>query len=132
MADEPQIIYEHSNTSGTMNFFTNDLRISHLYENKGVVLKGDQVVKAIDSNRVARVFEFSTILSASDFNTLEGYLRPVSAPDYSTAYPRFTKVYYDNTNYWANVEVICVEFSAQFLGNAEKWLVRLKFIEKTE
>jgi len=127
---DAQVVYEHSSTSGTIDFYTNDLRISHQYEAKGVVLRDNRDVLPVDANRVTRVFEFSAVISTSDFTTLEGQLRPSSAPDYTSGYPRLAYVRLDGSTTWTNVTVIATAFSGQMVG-PDKWLVRLKFVEHT-
>ena len=132
-----QLIYEHSNGSGTLNFQTNSLIIGHRYENKGVDYKDGKVYQVYDANRVGRTFRFSTVLTRTDFGTLEGLLRPASAPDYTTAYPRFTKVYYGVNTSWNNVEVVMKLEGARIWGfnsvtDDWDWIVTLFAEEKND
>lgn len=133
MVDTPTIEYEHSAAATHISMFTKDLKVTHLYEGKNVVLKDGRVGWARDLNRVIRVFDFSCRLSAANFLLIEGYLRPATIPDYSGIYPRFTKVYYDLTNSWANVEVMCTAFSARYTGAPDwEWTCTFTFKEKTD
>ena len=130
-----QLIYEHSNGSGTLNFHTNDLQVGHRYENKGVDYKDGKVYQVHDANRVGRIFRFSTLLSRADFGTLEGLLRPASAPDYTTAYPRFTEVYYGDATKWTNVEVVITSFVGRMSGRDASdvtWMCSITAEEKND
>jgi len=137
MADTPQIEYEHSAAATHIDMFTNDIEISLKFGRKEVIAKDGGALKVVDSNRVSLVFKFSCVLSATDMDLLfapdtPGYLHPASAPDYTTAYPRFVKVYYDATNYWENLEVVCTAASASFIGSSEQWDCKFIFEEKDD
>lgn len=131
-----QVIYKHSAAADAINMQTNDLQVSHKYENKGVDYKDGKVYKVYDANRVGRVFKFGTLLSRVDFGKLEGYLRPASVPNYSgTTYPRFTSVYYGDATKWDNVEVVITSFSGSMSGRDESdvtWMCTITAEEKND
>jgi hypothetical protein len=134
MVDTATIEYEHSAAADHIYFFTRNLTREHKYDNKDTIMK-DGAIKVIDSNRVQRVYSFTAQLSSTDAFKLEGYLRPGSAPDYSTAYPRFVKVYKTPTTYEENVEVVCVAFKMgppMPKGTDWEYQVSMTFKEKTE
>lgn len=131
-----QITYKHSAGDAAIDFQTNDLTITHRYDNKGVDYKDGKVYQVHDANRVGRIFKFSTLLSRADFVTLEGLLRPASAPDYSgTAYPEFTAVYTGDATKYSNVEVVITAFTGRMSGRDASdvtWMCSITAEEKND
>ena len=135
MVDQ-QVTYEHSAVSGTIAFRTSNLRIRRVFLGKGTDTHADGVIKAYDANRYQRIFTLTAIMSGAEYKAFDDLMSPGAGlePDYTTAYPRFTKVFYTNTLSWLNVEVICTEEDAAPSGRLEgdqAWAVTLKFEEKT-
>lgn len=129
--------YEHSAVSGTIAFKTSNLRIRRVFIGKGTDIHEDGVIKAYDANRYQRIFTLTALMSGAEYKAFDDLMSPGagSEPDYSTAYPRFTKVFYTNTLSWTNVEVICTELDAVPSGRLEgdmAWAVTMKFEEKSE
>ena len=133
-----QVTYEHSSLSGTIPLPTNSLRITRVFLNKGTDIHEDGVIKAHDANRYQRKFELTAILSGVNYKAMDDLMSPTAGndPDYTTAYPRFTEVYYSNTLKWTNIEVICTEFGPAVvngrLDGDQAWAVTMKFEEKTD
>ena len=129
-----QLTYEHSAISGTKGIKTKNLRIPLNFISKGTDLGDAGTAKAYDANRWQRTFKFTAIMSGADYKIFLDYFTPATAPDYTTAYPRFTEVYYSNTLKFTNVEVICTEFDPIQIGRLEgdqAWAVTMTFEEKS-
>ena len=135
MVDQ-QVTYEHSAVSGTIAFKTNNLRIRRIFLNKGTDIHEDGTIKAFDANRYQRIFTLTATMSGAEYKAFDDLMSPGagSEPDYTTAYPRLTKVFYTNALSWSNVEVICTILDAVMSGRLDgdqAWAVLLEFKEKT-
>lgn len=129
-----QLTYEHSAISGTIGFKSTNLRMPLKFKGKGTDVQEAGVAKAYDSNRWQQLYKFTATMSGVDYKKLLDFMTPATAPDYTTAYPRFTEVYYSNTLKFTNKEVICTEFDPIQIGRLEgdqAWRVTMSFEEKS-
>lgn len=128
MVDVPQIVYHNSN-GVTINLFTKNVVINWLYPGKEVVRQVDKVGIVVDPNMIYRQVTCTAPLTGDQVNTLNGYLMPASAPDYSGAYPKIeVKLDGDTT---LTIEV--ANTATQAVHQVDnKWLVAFTFTEKTD
>ena len=127
MADTAQVTYTHSE-GNSIDFFTNNVKIDWLMDNKKVEFKNNKVGISVDSNRCMRQVSCSAILTSANLNTLNGYLRPASAATYDGTYPN-VKVYRDGTNSYT---ILCMvtQCSATMTADSQ-WLVSITFTERS-
>lgn len=127
--------YKHSAADDTITLKVDlySLKIKHRYENKQVIYKDGRVYQVEDSNRVGRIISMTAVMPRADYVTLEGLLRPASAPDYTTAYPQLTTLYIDKDTNIGVVEVCPFLEDSGYKGlinGTEHWWVKLRFEEK--
>ena len=128
MADEYQIQYEYSD-GNTIDFKTNDLKISYHRHNLAVDTRVDGTRVVTDPNAAYRVFTFSAIISGNTMDTLDGV--QMGSITYSGAYPRIQKIYWDGDSTESNIEVALTRLEAtQVSHNA--WRVNITMEEKDQ
>lgn len=119
--------YVHSE-GNSLALPTNNLSIQYVFHQKRVEPGDNKSGKTVDPNRVLRVFTLTTKLTSAQFNTLDGYVRPGSAPTYGT-YPYLTW-YRDGSNS-ENTKVAITGKDVIMLADAT-WQVTLTFSERSD
>ena len=128
MADEYQVEYEYS-AGNTISFKTDDMRVATVRPDLRVDTRVDGVRVVTDSGISYRVITCTALLDGNTMDTLDSVQG--AAIDYTGAYPRLKKIYWDGDSTETNVEVALMDMNEIDRG-AGWWLMSLRFEGKDQ
>jgi hypothetical protein len=124
MADEYQIQWEYTN-GNTIDFKTNDLRITFTRPGLKVETAVDGTILVTDPNNSKLIFNFTAIISGNTMDTLHGVI--TGNISYDGTYPRIQKIYWDGDSTETNIKCAMTSLSAGDLGG--NWEVQVTLEE---
>jgi hypothetical protein len=128
MADEYQVEYEYSD-GNTISFKTDDMRVATVRSHLTIDTRVDGVRVVTDPGFSYRVITCTAFLTGNDMDTLDSVQG--AAIDYTGAYPRLKKIYWDGDSTETNVEVALMDMNELDRG-AGWWLMSLRFEGKDQ
>ena len=128
MADEYQVEYEYS-AGNTISFKTDDMRVATVRPDLRVDTRVDGVRVVTDSGISYRVITCTALLDGNTMDTLDSVQG--AAIDYTGAYPRLKKIYWDGDSTETNVEVALMDMNEIDRG-AGWWLMSLRLEGKDQ
>ena len=128
MADEYQVEYEYS-AGNTISFKTDDMRVVTVRPDLRVDTRVDGTRVVTDSGISYRVITCTALLDGDTMDTLDAVQG--AAIDYTGAYPRLKKIYWDGDSTETNVEVALMDMNEIDRG-AGWWLMSLRFEGKDQ
>ena len=128
MADEFQVEYEYS-AGNTITFKTDDMRVAPVRPLLRVDTRVDGIRVVTDPGFSYRVITCTALIDGDTMDTLDSVQG--AAIDYTGAYPRLKKIYWDGDSTETNVEVALMDMNEIDRG-AGWWLMSLRFEGKDQ
>ena len=88
----------------------------------------DGEIITIDKGYAQRTFIISSILSGTDFDTLDGWL--TGSITYTAGYPKISTIHLSTSATLDNIEVYIPTMQGNDMGTG-RWYVTITFVEKT-
>ncbi len=130
MADEYQVIWEYTN-GNTISFKTDNLQIRYRKPGMRTDIRVDGIKVVTDPGNRQYIFTFTATLSGDDMDTLDSVER--GAIDYTGAYPRIQKIYWDGDSTETNIEVAIPDGGLTVVDFGEAgWVVNIIMEEKDQ